>query len=63
MEMKEIMKEVYEKGSSTKVNLDYLIGILNGFKEGGRTEVKLTIAEEYPLVLDDLIMIAPMVPT
>lgn len=51
----------HSKAQTVGVNINFLIGALHGLKEDGREDVRLTVEEDKPVLLDDIFLIAEKV--
>lgn len=55
---KELTRKMYDGAEVISVNLNFLISILNGFKEEKKHSVCLRIKSGTPLLIDDIVMLA-----
>ena len=53
-----IEKDFEDNGQSTRVNINYLIGVLKGLLAEEERQVKLSIVNDKPLLINDIFLIA-----
>jgi len=59
--MKELMKKAMKNGKTSRLNINYLMAILKGLKSDGVEEVELCVSNDYPVLINKVILVAPIV--
>ena len=53
-----IVRDYKKEGQTVKVNINYLLGVLHGLKDGGHSTVTVCVINDRPLLVDSVILIA-----
>lgn len=58
LKRKKVEAVISKKGQTTLININYLLGVLQGFKDDGKESVTLSVLNDAPLLVDEIILIA-----